>query len=165
MKKFQLLFTSLLMLSAACSCSSDDGLGKETDVPFVKSEAHPVELTAATRSMAADLKSTYIKFTTDVVKASLAENSGTPHVVVSPLSATMLFGLLANGVDDAGRDIITDYFGTDDLDTFNQLCSSLLTGLPEADDLVSMNIGNSVWVNKYLNHSLTPDYLSTVEGD
>lgn len=165
MKKLQLLLTSFLMLSAACSCSSDDGLGKEPDVSFVKSEAHPVELTAATRSLAADLKPTYIKFTTDVIKASLAENSGTPHVVVSPLSATMLFGLLANGVDDAGRDIITDYFGTDDLATFNQLCSSLLTGLPGADDLVSMSIGNSVWVNKYLNHSLTPDYLSTVQGD
>ena len=165
MKKFQLLLTSLLMLSAACSCSSDDGLGKEPDVPFVKSDAHPVELTAATRSMAADLKPTYIKFTTDVVKASLAENSKAPHVVVSPLSATMLFGLLANGVDDGSRDIITDYFGMDDLATFNQLCSSLLTGLPEADNLVSMNIGNSVWVNKYLNHSLTPDYLYTIEGD
>lgn len=165
MKKFQLLLTSLLMLLAVCSCSSDDGPDKEPDVPFVKSEAHPVELTAATRSLATALKPTYIKFTTDIVKASLGENSRTPHVVVSPLSATMLFGLLANGVDDAGRDIITDYFGTDDLDTFNQLCGYLLSGLPGADDLVSMSIGNSVWVNKYLNHSLNPDYLSTVEGD
>ncbi len=165
MKKFQLLLTCFLMLSAACSCSSDDGLDKEPDVPFVKSEAHPVELTADTRAVAADLKPTYIKFTTDVVKASLAENGKMPYVVVSPLSATMLFGLLANGVDNVSRDIITGYFGADDLSTFNQLCGSLLTGLPQADDLVSMNIGNAVWVNKHANLSLNTDYLSTLQGD
>ncbi|MDE6769487.1 MAG: hypothetical protein K2J78_07170 [Muribaculaceae bacterium] len=142
------------------ACSSQDDI-YDNDEPYVKSEVRLVEMSPATRALANELEPMFVKYTNDVIKSSLEENA--PHLVTSPLSATMLMGLLANGVEENSRREITKYLGTEDIVTLNELCATLLAGLPKADDLVGIDISNSLWVNKHFGLSPNKDYLSVLE--
>lgn len=147
---------TLLMTLFIASCSSDDS-------PYThKVEAVYIELSPATKAMANNLGPAYVKYTTDVIKYTLSRKEECPNLAISPLSATMLMALIANGVEETSKKEITDYLGIDDIDTLNELCRSLLRGLPKADAHVDIDLANSVWVNKWLGLSLNKQYESVL---
>ncbi len=152
-------FVSFLLGSASLySCTSD---GNGDNQPKIREDRKEIVLTGATRATADDLKDFYFRFTLDAARFLKSETSD--NVVVSPLSASIVLSMLANGVENQTSTDILTYLGTNDIQSLNQLGSTLLTALPNADKLTDMALANSVWVNKEM-VSLTSDFSSIIKG-
>lgn len=134
------------MLSGFSSCSSEAALGEERPVPNKRVD---IELSARTRAVADNLRDYYVGFTTDAVRYvdNHPEEKKNPNVIVSPLSASILLGMVANGVEEEAMETICRYLGTDDLDGLNTLASQLLTELPAVDNETKLSLANAIWVN------------------
>lgn len=141
------------------SCSSDNDMEKRGyNTPLT-----PIELKFETRVAADDLRDFYLSFTSDMIRyADANSNSASSNVVLSPLSASLVFTMVANGLDDNGAKAYTDYLGCENLNALNDLCSVLLSKLPKADGMVKLSLANSIWVNSAQNLILSKDYSSTL---
>lgn len=143
------------------SCSSDE---PEIDDKTPKERAR-IELTAQTRAAATGLLDFYARFTTDMtdyIDGQAGEKD--KNVVVSPLSAAMVFAMTANGVDEKSQKEYTEYLGVNDIESLNDLCRVLLDRLPEADNTSLFNLANSVWVNSGMGMTLNKDYSERVSS-
>lgn len=134
------------MLSGFSSCSSEAAPGEERPVPNKRVD---IELSARTRAVADNLRDYYVGFTTDAVRYvdTHPEEEKNSNVIVSPLSASILLGMVANGVEEEAMETICRYLGTDDLDGLNTLASQLLTELPAVDNETKLSLANAIWVN------------------
>lgn len=134
------------ILSGFSSCSSEAAPGEERPVPNKRVD---IELSARTRAVADNLRDYYVGFTTDAVRYvdNHPEEKKNPNVIVSPLSASILLGMVANGVEEEAMETICRYLGTDDLDGLNTLASQLLTELPAVDNETKLSLANAIWVN------------------
>ncbi len=158
-KTFLKLFLSLLAGVILMGCSNED----KFDGNNRGAEAIDIELTPATRAMSKTLEPTYVNFTREIIKNSLADENSDGNLATSPLSATMLLAMIANGVNEESKKEVTDYLGTEDLATLNELCQTLLAELPKADRQADITLANSLWVNKYYNLIPTAEYLNVFE--
>lgn len=143
------------------SCSSD---GPEID-DKTPNERTRIELTAQTRAAATGLLDFYARFTTDMtdyIDGQAGEKN--KNVVVSPLSAAIVFAMTANGVDEKSQKEYTEYLGVNDIESLNDLCRVLLDRLPEADNTSLFNLANSVWVNSGMGMTLNKDYSERVSS-
>ncbi len=154
-----ILGMAALSLAVFNACSSGDEEWKGTKTPLT-----PIALTEETRAVASELRDFYFDFSTDVMKYNDANGRGSENVIVSPLSATMVLAMAANGLDEVGAKAYTDYLGCEDLDNLNSLCSVLLSELPKADGMVNLALANSIWVNDAKNITLTQDYSSVISS-
>lgn len=135
----------------------------------IRSERKPIELSSATRSAASDLIPFYTRFTLDVVKnvsevvkyEEVKGNEG--NIVVSPLSAAMMLGMVANGVEEDAATQIYKYLGTSNIEDLNSLCEILLKELPKVDNTANLSLTNSIWINKSLNLSVKEEPKSILE--
>lgn len=124
-----------LILSA---CSSSD----EPETP-----AQPIVLEGGSRAVAKELPDFAAKLFLNVL-----ENSSEENVVMSPLSAFMTLGMVANCVDDAARQEILDALGNgSDIADVNALCAKWMETLPSLDRKCTVNLANGVWWNKSIN--------------
>jgi len=131
----------------------------------VRHEPKQIELTQDTRSTASDLGDFYVQFTTDMTKYIDSKNSdGDKNVIVSPLSAAMVLGMVTNGVDENIKKVITEYLGTEDTEALNSLCKILLDELPATDNLTNIRLTNSFWTNKDMNVTLEDRFASTIKS-
>lgn len=147
---------SLLLLLTACS--SEEDLSNRTPEEWKR-----IELSDNTRAAAKDLKDFYVSFTTDAVRyADSSDDSESKNVVVSPLSAYILLAMVANGVDSDVQKEITEYLGSSDIESLNELASILLTELPKTDKTSDVRIANSVWIHNRLNFS--DEYVSILDS-
>lgn len=123
------------------SCSSDE--------PEIKNrtERQEINLDVQSRSISDKISDFHIRFTTDAVKY-FDDFETAKNILVSPLSASIALGILANGVDDLTAEQIYSYLGTSDLDALNKLHSALLSELPIADEKSEMTLSNSFWYSK-----------------
>lgn len=142
------------------ACSNDDNSVIEGEGQWI---IRPVEFSPVTRTLADNMTAAYVKYTADMIKYELSENPNTTHLVLSPISATMLLAQLANGVDEATQKEITGYLGTDDLETMNEMCRTILKELPKVDSNVSVDFANSLWTNSFYGISVDKNYLASYE--
>ena len=86
-----------------------------------------------------------------------------PGFLVSPLSVTYVLGMLNNGAAGTTREEINSVlgFGNGDAEAVNNFCRKLLTGSPNVDKSVKINIANLVEVRK--DCKLKPAFKQTVE--
>lgn len=146
MKKFRFnamaaLCGALICFGGLMSCESS------SDEP-ADNTRHDIVLTPDTKAAASQLQDFYINFTADAVKWNQTNALKTSdNMVVSPLSASMLLGMVANGVEQPVADKITSYLGVEDLESLNALSKALLVNLPAADQKVKVSLANSVWVS------------------
>lgn len=88
-------------------CNSEN----EPDV-IAPNERVDIALDQNTRSAADNLKEFYVNFTTDAVGYVDADDDmRTGNVAVSPLSASMVLAMVANGVSGETQREITEYLG------------------------------------------------------
>ena len=161
MKKFVSNAFSTAMLFWGCcafmtSCNSSVEPDKE-----VENIRNDIQLSASSRAAADELNAFYLKFTNDAIKTvDENPNSSTSNVIVSPISASMMLGMLANGVEDNLAAEITGYLGVSDLRALNSLASNLMIELPNVDKKSKLSLSNSVWhTNKFMTNS---SFSSTV---
>lgn len=122
-----------------------------------------VRLDAATRSVAENLKDFYFDFTRDAVASVDGDEfSETKNVMVSPLSAAQVLGMLMNGFDDEVTSQIIDYIGVDDIWALNDFSHQMLVDLPKVDSKTKFSLNNSIWVGKSLN--LKSEYISILSS-
>ncbi|MDE6144086.1 MAG: hypothetical protein K2F94_08440 [Muribaculaceae bacterium] len=155
------LVSNIALTAGITSCSS-----LEEDKIIPSGERHgpkQIELTQETRSTAQDLNDFYFRFTTDMTKHIDSESNGDKNVIVSPLSAAMTLGMVANGIDDTSKKAITDYLGTENIAALNSLCQTLLSELPVTDNLTNLMMANSFWLNHDMNISLEDNFASTIK--
>lgn len=69
------------------------------------------------------------------------------NYMFSPLSIKMALALAANGADGETRSEILTALGIKSLDEFNELSKSLIERYSKTD-ILSLNIANSIWINK-----------------
>ncbi|MCM1138726.1 MAG: hypothetical protein NC453_09170 [Muribaculum sp.] len=141
MKIKQLLYLFSLFATLVAGCSSDE--------PQMagKVEKQEIKLDVKSRAVCDKLSDFYIRFTSDVLKME-TETGNVSNIIVSPLSASMALGMLANGVEDSAVQQIYTYLGTDDINSLNNLSLSLTRELPVADQKSTLAMANSVWYNK-----------------
>ncbi len=158
---FSIFISPISFLMAFClgSCSSDNDMERNGhNTPLT-----PIELKSETRRAADDLRDFYLSFTYDMIRYADANSNGaSSNVVLSPLSASMVFAMVANGLDDNGAKAYADYLGCKNLNALNDLCSVLISKLPKADGMVKLSLANSIWVNSAQNITLSKEYTSTL---
>lgn len=80
----------------------------------------------------------------DLLGKSAAAMPG-ENVSVSPVSAAICMGMIANSVDDYTASSIAEALGYGDLSTMNEVCNLLLRYLPYAGNGAELTLANSVW--------------------
>ena len=153
--------TALSFIILAATLSSCDSSKDEPDNDNTRTD---IQLTPATKATANQLQGFYTEFTADAVKCNfMSPDKASDNVIVSPFSASMLLGMIANGVEEPLAAQIASYIGVEDLDALNMLSGQLLSQLPSVDRKTTVNIANSLWTsNKY---RLSDNFLSVVKND
>lgn len=161
MKRFVLnVFSDALAIVGFCtimiSCTSSEE--PETQIDNIRNN---IELSPASRSAANELRDFYPKFTMDAINSADANTeTATDNVIISPISASMMLSMLANGVEPDIASQITDYLGVSDLTALNSLASRLIDALPKVDKKSNLSLSNSVWyADKFL---LNTNFSSTI---
>ena len=82
-------------------------------------------------------------------------------MVVSPYSASVALGMLANGVDETTREKIMGYLGVDNIDEVNEMNKALLASLPAVDRKSDVRIANAIW--PAIRFTLNPDFTTVMD--
>lgn len=135
MKKLLMIMTMAVagISMTGCSSSSDDGGGVVA----------PPEFTARQKAVSNGLSEFDLGFFAAANKGREGQN-----FVVSPLSASMVLSLVANGENDEVRQQICDALGTADVEALNILARGYAGWLPRADRDVRLSLAQSVWHNQ-----------------
>ena len=124
----------------------------------------PIILTEQSRATASSLESFYLEFAKDAFRLKDSElKDGEPrqNVVVSPYSASVALGMLANGVDETTREKIMGYLGVDNIDEVNEMNKALLASLPAVDRKSDVRIANAIW--PAIRFTLNPDFTTVMD--
>lgn len=132
-------FTFVLILTLGIiSCSSSN----EPELDPVERPVIDLQLSSEEKSIAAN----QYEFPIDLLSAAyVTENE--PNIMVSPLSASMVLGMLANAIDPEERHEIlqTLKLQKNQLSTFNSYMYKLLCSLPCLDSQSNLTLDNSFW--------------------
>lgn len=111
---------------------------------------------------ARELQDFYIRFTLDAIENNRKNvDLKSDNFIVSPFSAGMLLGMVANGAEENTAAKIMEYLGVSDLNSMNELYKTLIERLPKTDIKSEVIFGNSLWYSDKL--KLTNDYSNTLE--
>lgn len=165
MKKINLIISSCMIVLGAfipIACSSDSiDNGPDNVTPNKRVD---IQLSSETRAAARSLMDFYIGFTTDA--ANFVDNDASftsKNFSVSPLSASMVLAMIANGTDQEVQTKIAGYLGTSDINALNELAEILLTELPKLDNQTELKLANSIWVNNQF--KLTDSFSSLMNKE
>lgn len=80
--------------------------------------------------------------------AQAAANEQSENIILSPLSASMLLGMLMNGADGETLAQIREMLGFEDapIDEINDYYRQLIDVLPALDQYTLLNLANGIWV-------------------
>ena len=81
--------------------------------------------------------------------AQAAESSNEENIILSPLSASMLLGMLMNGADGETLEQIQEMLGFDDdasIEEINAYYRQLIDVLPALDQYTTVRLANGIWV-------------------
>lgn len=158
--KFGLFTFIMLMVLTMSSCNGNE----PTDISKSKEsqERIDIQLDDKTRAVADNLKDFYVRFTKDMVE-SVDQDAGIEdkNVIVSPLGASIILGMISDGVDETAQNAVNSYLGTNDTQALNQLMSTLLVELPKMDNAATLTLNNMFAVNTPLR--LTSGYENVIK--
>lgn len=155
MKK--VLSLSCLIGILTTGCSSDEPSSEENSNPkeeVEQIEVKPLPQLSAAEEAAAEAQAA---FCTDFFAGVNREYAGA-NVATSPLSASLLLSLLANGCDAATRAQICTLLRCDDIDAVNSLSKKYMEWLPGADENVTIRLANSLWYKSV--YTLNPAFAA-----
>lgn len=79
---------------------------------------------------------------------------------MSPVSASIYLGMIANATDGAARNQILEALGINDIDALNSLCEKMMHYLPCEDNGSSISINNCFWVSD--SYSVPEEFVSII---
>jgi len=127
----------LLMVAAAMVLTGCEGLEQQGNVEY-----KPIVLTKSQEAIVAQSDAFALDFLRETTKAFPGEN-----VFLSPMSASMLCCMLANGAEGDTYAEIVKAIGMDgfSIDQVNDCYATLVAALLKADRSVSLSLANSIW--------------------
>jgi serpin B len=127
----------LLMVATAMVLTGCEGLEQQGNVEY-----KPIVLTKSQEAIVAQSDAFALDFLRETTKAFPGEN-----VFLSPMSASMLCCMLANGAEGDTYAEIVKAIGMDgfSIDQVNDCYATLVAALLKADRSVSLSLANSIW--------------------
>lgn len=142
----------LQTLAALCFCffmllSCDDD---DKNVKYMLPPAATVQMTAEQKAMV--LKSNDFSFNLfrEVYRQHQTESQGQKSMFFSPMGATFMMGMLAEGAEGETQREILKTMCLDDATAreISRMCEVLIDDAPEADRQVTLEIANAIYTNK-----------------
>lgn len=123
------------------SCEKNDG----KDLP-----GEPAEIIL--ESYQRDVISSANRFAFDLFNPVLSDNKGTENIIISPFSITSALSMTLNGAAGETFEAMRKSLGLEEstLQQINDTYLKLMTELVQVDNRVTVEIANSVWVEKRL---------------
>ena len=164
-----LFFACTLLLMALTACSNNDDSETKQEVrqdeekivvPTVEQTRGRIILTDDQNLMADDCN----QFSLSLMREMSKEQSG--NMVISPLSAAFMLGMLNDGAGGTTRQEITRALGFDSHDTqeINAFFGNLMTNIPLLDEQVELNIGNLLVSNKAIGAAFNGQFAANMRG-
>ena len=144
----------------SCSSSDDDvDLGEAKTVVNMLSESVPIELTPEQRVFANDNNS----FTLNFLKTVNETDRSGKSFIYSPLSITYVLGMVNDAATGLTEKELEETLGFHEggIQAVNDYCKKLIDGLPKADNKVTLNIANAIFLNK--NFTLKPQFTQDMQ--
>ena len=152
-------FLPVLILGFMTSCSDNDS-PKEKEEEYELTKV--IHLPEKSRATAEKLGDFYLSLTANVADYLDATNKE-KNFVISPLSVSMVLGMVGNALEGDLKEEIVRYLSTDDLEGINQLSEILLEELPVIDRKTNLKLANSIWVNN--EYELRTDFSTSMSKD
>lgn len=102
-----------------------------------------VELSAEQKAIMAGIN----EFSHNIIKEIAMQSKTDAGFCISPVSASIYLGMLANATQGTFRDQILDAFGAEDIEHLSELCEKMLHYLPYEGNGSSISINNRFWVS------------------
>lgn len=151
MKKYLVLFSAVVLSSAMLSCSSssateEEDWGESKKIVNMLSEPQPIQLTAEQKVFANDNN----QFTLNFLKTVNEVDQSGKSFIYSPLSITYVLGMVNDAATgDTEKELEqTLGFHKGGIKAVNDYCKKLIDGLPKADNKVTLDIANAIFLNK-----------------
>lgn len=146
MKTYKFLIVAAGLLFGACSNDSDDmGSNERKEIELSRAESGIVSMQNGTAFSMLEY---------------FNENSEVDNFMVSPLSMQFALGMLANGADGNTFAELEKALGEGSLSELNSLNSKLLAELPKADKRTTVELANSIWLDRSFN--VYPEYSKSL---
>ena len=150
MKKLLFMMSMLFLLSFGMTgCSSDD------DSSMSNNERKDISITRSEESL--------VHKNNDFSFRLLRTVQGEESQILSPLSITMVLGMLNNGATGETQQQINEVLGFGDtgIEAVNGFCRKLLTEAPSLDRKVKLQMANNIYVNQP--YKLLPDFIKSAQ--
>lgn len=155
-KQFFLFFLTACVALSFTACSDDDEGG--TTVYMIPA-AKTLTLTEAQKAMVEENNAFSLRLFETVLKSDTTGRA----VLVSPLSASYMLGMIQDGASSETRQQVVEALGMGNMqkEEVNTFFHSLITQLPEEDPNVTMLTANAIYTNK--GYTLTSAFSSNMK--
>ena len=144
---FILMATSSFVLScSSSSATEEENLGESKKIVNMLAEPQPIQLTAEQKVFANDNN----QFTLNFLKTVNEVDQSGKSFIYSPLSITYVLGMVNDAaIGDTEKELEqTLGFHKGGIKAVNDYCKKLIDGLPKADNKVTLDIANAIFLNK-----------------
>lgn len=154
-KQFFLFFLMVCVALSFTACTDDEG---GTTVYMIH-EAKTLTLTEAQKAMVEENNAFSLRLFETVLKSDTAGRA----VLVSPLSASYMLGMIQDGASSETRQQVAEALGMGNMqkEEVNTYFHSLITQLPKEDPNVTMLTANAIYTNK--GYTLTSAFSSNMK--
>ncbi|MEE1120860.1 MAG: serpin family protein [Prevotella sp.] len=142
-------------LAALCFClfmllSCDDD---DKNVKYMLPPAATIQMTAEQKAMVEKSNDFSFNLFREVYRQHQTESQGQKSMFFSPMGATFMMGMLAEGADGETQREILKTMCLDEATAreVSQMCEVLIDDVPEADRQVTLKIANAIYTNKGYN--------------
>lgn len=142
-------------LAALCFClfmllSCDDD---DKNVKYMLPPAATIQMTAEQKVMVAKSNNFSFNLFREVYRQHQAESQGQKSMFFSPMGATFMMGMMAEGAEGETQREILKTMCLDEATAreVSQMCEVLIDDVPEADRQVTLKIANAIYTNKGYN--------------
>ena len=159
MKNFYFMM-AVCCLMLSCSSSEDDAdLGNDEKVVNMLPKTKPISLTPEQRVFVQDNNQFTLSFLKTVNET---ERSG-KGFIYSPLSITYVLGMVNDAATGLTEKELEETLGFHEggIQAVNEYCKKLIDGLPKADQNVTLNIANAIFLNK--DFTLKPQFQQDMQ--
>ena len=152
------LATYVLAVVILSGCSNDNHEGDIVIDMLPKTRS--VELTQAQK----EFVNKNNEFALNLYKAVCQGENADKSIIVSPISATYLMGMLNDGAAGKTAEEITTALGFGGKQSVNEFCKAMIEQIPEVDPSVSLTNANCVVVNERQNIELKDQFVSDISN-
>jgi len=114
-------------------------------------------------SVEMELVAANTRFAINIFKELVTEDDG-KNIFISPFSISTALTMIYNGAEDSTKEAMAETLGFNDMELgkINQDYLNLLESLEKADRQVSLEVGNSVWMDKEFEPRVYPTFTETI---